>query len=136
MHVCETYNDMEYIFFFFLCIMIEEIKIHNKRLVFCWRNLSRLSLLFKLDQRKLFLDRAIDMAGGPARGRDKDHTKTTLFGRRRRRRSSYAAILHGVLEKYVPLFVNAVETAKEESPVFDSNEHLAEQEPPHSCYRI
>lgn len=75
------------------------------------------------------------MARGPARGGDEDHTKTTLFSRGRRG-SSDAAILNGVLENDVSLFVNAVETAEEESPVFDTNEHLAEQELPHSCYRI
>jgi len=74
----------------------------------------------KREERELFVDRGIHVTRGATGGGNENKAETPLF-HGRRRGLARAAILDGVLENDVALFVNAIEGTQEEPSVFDTH---------------
>lgn len=74
----------------------------------------------------MFVDRGIDVTRGATRGGNENKTETPLF-HGRRGGLARAAILDGVLENDVALFVDAIEGAQKEPSVFDPHQHSPKQ---------
>uniref|UniRef100_A0A8R7V7Q2 Uncharacterized protein n=1 Tax=Triticum urartu TaxID=4572 RepID=A0A8R7V7Q2_TRIUA len=70
------------------------------------------------------------MAGGAAGRRDQDEPEAPLLLGRRREGAARAAVLHRVLQDYVPLLVDAVEQPQEVAAVVHPDQHPPEQQLP------
>jgi len=92
-------------------------------------SIFRNTISIQTQERHLLFNGAINLARGPAGGRDQDEPQAALL-RGRRAVAGGAAVLHGVLEDDVALLVDAVEQAMEVAAVVDADEHPPEQQLP------
>lgn len=93
-----------------------------------WKTETPFTVSLQTQERHLVINRAINLARRAASSWDQDEPQAPLLCRRCRMAGT--AVLHCILEDYVPLLVNAVEQPKEVAAIVYTDQHSPEQQLP------